>query len=292
MFAPPAYRSAQQSLEIGPPCPLPGDAVFAQDVLNSTLLSELVYRSCDCPDEDSFARAQAVVEGELGTQLRAVRRHKSGGQRFLVGETESAVYVAFQGTKSATDWLANLNFFHWSFSHGGSGGGAPPAASAAGDASFSSAASTTSSSSSGSSGSFSSSSGRARAHVGFLRRANQSAVSITALLPKAVLTGPAALAALHILGSAAYQAALPVTHPLGQQWVMTAGGMEWQARPLDSYPRDRDQLGLAELGGFCPGHRMIAYRRRVTRLSSGFDGRLGSSSLGSGGGGGGLGAAK
>lgn len=92
-------------------------------------------------------------------------------------------------------------------------------------------------------------------------------VSLLALLPRA-LAGPAALAVLHFVGHAAYQAALPPSHPLGQQWVMTDSGLEPVAMPLTSYPRTGEGLGLQELGGLFPGHRMIAYRRRLAHLIS------------------------
>lgn len=92
-------------------------------------------------------------------------------------------------------------------------------------------------------------------------------LSLLALLPRA-LAGPAALAVLHFVGHAAYQAALPPSHPLGQQWVMTGSGLEPVAKPLTSYPRTGEGLGLKELGGLFPGHRMIAYRRRLANLVS------------------------
>lgn len=92
-------------------------------------------------------------------------------------------------------------------------------------------------------------------------------MSLLAMLPRA-LAGPAALAVLHFVGHAAYQAALPPSHPLGQQWVMTGSGLEPVAKPLSSYPRTGEGLGLKELGGLFPGHRMIAYRRRLANLVS------------------------
>jgi hypothetical protein len=79
-----------------------------------------------------------------------------------------------------------------------------------------------------------------------------------------LLMAPIGLATLHLVGS--FQAALPVSHPLGQQWVLTASGPEEAAGPLSSYPKAADALKLKELGGLCPGHRMIAYRRRVVAL--------------------------
>lgn len=91
--------------------------------------------------------------------------------------------------------------------------------------------------------------------------------SLLAFIPRA-LVGPAALALIHVVGHAAYQAALPPSHPLGQQWVMTVSGLEPVAKPLASYPRTGEGLGLQELGGLFPGHRMIAYRRRLANLVS------------------------
>lgn len=92
-------------------------------------------------------------------------------------------------------------------------------------------------------------------------------LSLLALLPRA-LVGPAALAALHFVGHAAYKAAMPPSHPLGQQWVMTGAGLELVVKPLGAYPQNADALGLKELGGLFPGHRMIAYRRRLASLVS------------------------
>jgi hypothetical protein len=92
-------------------------------------------------------------------------------------------------------------------------------------------------------------------------------LSLLTLLPRA-LFGPAAFAALHFVGHAAYKAAMPASHPLGQQWVMTGSGLELVVKPLHAYPRSGEGLGLKELGGLFPGHRMIAYRRRLAVLVS------------------------
>lgn len=86
-------------------------------------------------------------------------------------------------------------------------------------------------------------------------------LSLLSMLP-AALTAPVALAAMHLVG----KAALPVSHPLGQQYVMTGSGLEPVVRPLKSYPRSGEGLGLKQLGGMFPGHRMIAYRRRMVTL--------------------------
>jgi hypothetical protein len=48
--------------------------------------------------------------------------------------------------------------------------------------------------------------------------------------------------------------------------VLTGAGLELVAKPLAAYPRNGDALGLKELGGLFPGHRMIAYRRRLAAL--------------------------
>jgi pimeloyl-ACP methyl ester carboxylesterase len=112
--------------------------------------------------------------------------------RFLVGETEDAIYVAFQGTKSAIDWLANLNFFHghfgWQHQHHHS--------------SSSSSVSSHSSLSSSSSSTSSSKSGSSRAHIGFLKRANSAAVSIGELHAAAAAAGKRLVLTGHSLGGA------------------------------------------------------------------------------------------
>jgi hypothetical protein len=86
-------------------------------------------------------------------------------------------------------------------------------------------------------------------------------LSLLSVLP-AALTAPVALAAMHLVG----KAAVPVSHPLGQQYVMTGSGLEPAMRPLKSYPRNGEGLNLQQLGGLFPGHRMIAYRRRMVKL--------------------------
>jgi hypothetical protein len=86
-------------------------------------------------------------------------------------------------------------------------------------------------------------------------------LSLLSVLP-AALTAPVALAAMHLVG----KAALPVSHPLGQQWVITGAGLEAVDRPLKNYPRSGEGLDLKQLGGLFPGHRMIAYRRRMVTL--------------------------
>jgi hypothetical protein len=86
-------------------------------------------------------------------------------------------------------------------------------------------------------------------------------LSLFSMLP-AALTAPVALAAMHLVG----KAALPVSHPLGQQYVITGAGFEPVDRPLKSYPRSGEGLDLKQLGGLFPGHRMIAYRRRMVTL--------------------------
>lgn len=115
--------------------------------------------------------------------------------RYLVGETENAIYVAFQGTKHVTDWLANLNFIHAPLWHH-----RQRYNSSKSDANSSSS----SSSSNGSSWSIDrdSSSRSSRAHVGFIRRANQSALSISALQQSAAATGKRLVLTGHSLGGA------------------------------------------------------------------------------------------
>jgi hypothetical protein len=57
------------------------DGGFCQDVRCATLLSELVYRAAESPDEAAFREAQAKVQEAVGASLNDVRCHKSGGQR-------------------------------------------------------------------------------------------------------------------------------------------------------------------------------------------------------------------
>lgn len=56
-------------------------ASHLQDVRCATLLSELVYKAADAPDELAFRQAQIKVEEAVGASLSHVRCHKSGGQR-------------------------------------------------------------------------------------------------------------------------------------------------------------------------------------------------------------------
>lgn len=90
-------------------------------------------------------------------------------------------------------------------------------------------------------------------------------MSVMSIFPRA-LSAPLAVAAVHLMGTLWLKSAVPVSHPLGQQWVMTRDGMEKVVKPLKAYPKDTQDLGLQQLGGFAPGHRMIAYRRRVVNL--------------------------
>lgn len=89
--------------------------------------------------------------------------------------------------------------------------------------------------------------------------------SLVSLLP-GVISTPLAVVAVQLMGTWWLKSALPVTHPLGQQFVMTGSGMEQVAKPLKAYPKAAQDLGLQQLGGFAPGHRMIAYRRRLVNL--------------------------
>jgi hypothetical protein len=57
------------------------DTGCSQDVRCATLLSELVYKAADAPDEATFRQAQVKVQEAVGASLSDVRCHKSGGQR-------------------------------------------------------------------------------------------------------------------------------------------------------------------------------------------------------------------
>jgi hypothetical protein len=57
------------------------DTACSQDVRCATLLSELVYKAADAPDEETFRQAQLQVQEAVGASLSDVRCHKSGGQR-------------------------------------------------------------------------------------------------------------------------------------------------------------------------------------------------------------------
>lgn len=85
------------------------------------------------------------------------------------------------------------------------------------------------------------------------------------LLPRSLILPPAA-AALHLLGGAIVTAMLPVSYYIGEQWVLTAEGLQPAGAPLGSYQQEADSLGLADLGGPFPAHRMIAYRNRVRQV--------------------------
>ncbi|GBF91817.1 hypothetical protein Rsub_04922 [Raphidocelis subcapitata] len=97
------------------------------------------------------------------------------------------------------------------------------------------------------------------------------ALAAPRLLPAAVpVLGtllPAA-AGIEILGSAILMWAVPRNCPLGSQWVLSADGLAPADRPLCRFPRAPQALGLKQLGGLFPGHRMIAYRTRIAQLSS------------------------
>jgi hypothetical protein len=87
-----------------------------------------------------------------------------------------------------------------------------------------------------------------------------------ALAPLA-LTLPAA-ALLRFVGKLMVRAMLPKNFPVGQQWVLTSDGAfpVTRAQPVSSFSPQPEQLDLAGLGGMFPGHRMIAYRRRMVQL--------------------------
>lgn len=125
--------------------------------------------------------------------------------RFLVAETDAALYVAFQGTKHATDWLANLHFFHAPFWHPRADRGnrrlrarrdALPAVDDHDDSNMVTDVSDDASHGSGSAD------GRSRAHVGFMRRAEQSVLSIRELHTAATAAGKRLVLTGHSLGGA------------------------------------------------------------------------------------------
>ncbi|GBF96415.1 hypothetical protein Rsub_09214 [Raphidocelis subcapitata] len=92
--------------------------------------------------------------------------------------------------------------------------------------------------------------------------------------PRALASAaPAALARLlpaavgfDVLASAVIAAVVPRTRPIGTQWVLTHEGPQPAGRPARAYPQQPAALGLGELGGLFPGHRMVAYRNRVAQL--------------------------
>lgn len=101
-----------------------------------------------------------------------------------MSESDAAIYVAFQGTRTPIDWLTNLTFFHgpfWNHKH-----------------SHHSSRSSSSNSLSSSNNSTCS----ARAHGGFLRRAHHAAISIDALQAAAAAADKRLVLTGHSLGGA------------------------------------------------------------------------------------------
>ena len=96
-----------------------------------------------------------------------------------------------------------------------------------------------------------------------------------ALAPLA-LTVPAA-ALLHFVGKLMVRVVFPRNFPVGQQWVLTSDGAFplTHAQPVSSFRSQAEDLDLAGLGGMFPGHRMIAYRRRMVQLLRPDDGLVG-----------------
>jgi hypothetical protein len=83
----------------------------------------------------------------------------------------------------------------------------------------------------------------------------------------ALLALPPAAVAVEVVGSLIVTFCVPRTYTIGQQWVLTAQGLEPALKPLDQYRRDWAEMGA--LGGLFPGHRMVAYRNRLVRLLPG-----------------------
>ena len=93
----------------------PAAPSLPQDLLNCVLLAEHVYKIVDHSLDASLAQLNATRAAAFPPQLvtlRAVQwaqphvRH-----RFLLGESEGALYVAFMGTKLPRDMATNLTLF-------------------------------------------------------------------------------------------------------------------------------------------------------------------------------------
>ncbi|KIY91241.1 hypothetical protein MNEG_16723, partial [Monoraphidium neglectum] len=69
------------------------------------------------------------------------------------------------------------------------------------------------------------------------------------------------------VGAAIVAAAVPRTHAIGAQWVLSHEGLSPADRPLALFPHRIQSLGFDEMGGLFRGHRMVAYRNRLAHLS-------------------------
>ncbi|GBF95558.1 triacylglycerol lipase [Raphidocelis subcapitata] len=92
----------------------------------ATVLSEAVYARGAAAMHDAVRRLSSVLG--LMHPLSGVTIHDAAGQRYMVGHTAIAMYVAFQGTKQARDWAANLSFPHVTMGHASGDSAKPPAA--------------------------------------------------------------------------------------------------------------------------------------------------------------------
>ncbi|KIY93352.1 hypothetical protein MNEG_14609 [Monoraphidium neglectum] len=82
-----------------------------------------------------------------------------------------------------------------------------------------------------------------------------------------LLALPPAAVGLELFGVLLRKYAVERTYCIGQQWVLTAQGLEPALKPMDRYPRDWRSFGAVK--GFFPGHRMVAYRNRLIKLLPG-----------------------
>lgn len=107
---------APEALELGKFLDLLGvqDKQSLQDVCACMTLSESVYKAVDMGGElaqQAIQKLQGMMP--LGAPLRNVSwSPPSQRQRYVVAESDDALYVAFLGTKHAKDHVANLDLRH------------------------------------------------------------------------------------------------------------------------------------------------------------------------------------
>ncbi|KAK9839062.1 hypothetical protein WJX74_008663 [Apatococcus lobatus] len=81
-----------------------------QDVVNSLLSSELVYKILDGSEEEavaSFEEMRAGLPSSSATLQRVQWSLPHVSQRYLLAESDTTLYVAFMGTKQRRDLVAN-----------------------------------------------------------------------------------------------------------------------------------------------------------------------------------------